>query len=71
MGGERVSLMSSAHATACPRCHARLMFCRSSAPNIDACGFESYSLECTDCKSLLGGIIDPADEALLLAPITR
>lgn len=47
------------------------MFCRSSAPNIDACGFESYSLECTDCKSLLGGIIDPADEALLLAPITR
>jgi hypothetical protein len=43
------------------------MFCRSSTPRIDACGFESYSLECKECGAPLAGIIDPYDEALLFS----
>jgi hypothetical protein len=42
------------------------MFYRNRAPHIDACGFESYSLECEECGTPLAGIIDPFDEALLL-----
>jgi hypothetical protein len=42
------------------------MFYRSDKPHIDECGFESYSLKCRACGSMLAGIIDPADDALLL-----
>jgi hypothetical protein len=51
----------------CPKCDARLNFRRSSHPDIDACGFESYRLECQECGATLGGIIDPVDNALLLS----
>ncbi|HTY55345.1 MAG TPA: hypothetical protein VMB26_09095 [Candidatus Binataceae bacterium] len=57
----------SAHEAAlCPHCHAGLGFRRSQTPNIDACGFESYRLDCRECGAALAGIIDPADDALLL-----
>ncbi len=45
------------------------MFCRSRTPRIDACGFESYSLECQECGARLAGIIDPYDEELLLSEL--
>ncbi len=45
------------------------MFDRSRTPRIDSCGFESYSLECVECGGLLGGIIDPYDETLLLSEL--
>ncbi|MGA3310493.1 MAG: hypothetical protein ABSD08_18065 [Xanthobacteraceae bacterium] len=45
------------------------MFDRSRAPRIDSCGFESYSLDCMECGAPLAGIIDPYDDALLLAEI--
>ena len=51
----------------CPKCQARLVFCRVSNPHIDSGGFESYFLECSECGAWLVGIIDPCDEALLLA----
>ena len=51
----------------CPNCHARLRFHRSPTPDIDACGFESYRLDCRECGAALAGIIDPADDALLLS----
>ena len=51
---------------ACPACGARLTFCRSDAPEIDACGFESYHFACDECGVALAGIIDPFDDALLL-----
>ena len=51
----------------CPKCHARLNFRRSAHPDIDSCGFESYRLECESCGVALAGIIDPADDALLLS----
>jgi hypothetical protein len=35
-------------------------------PHIDEWGFENYSLECKQCGATLAGIIDPADDALLL-----
>lgn len=43
------------------------MFLRGDAPHIDECGFESYSLKCKECGTPLSGIIDPADELLVLS----
>jgi hypothetical protein len=61
------SATTSAHdAVLCPSCHSRLSFHRSPTPDIDACGFESYRLDCRECGAALAGIVDPADEALLL-----
>jgi hypothetical protein len=52
---------------ACPHCRLTFRFYRSSSPHIDECGFESYSLECPRCDAPLRGIIDPADDKLLLS----
>jgi hypothetical protein len=54
---------------ACPHCGAQLMFGRSHTPLIDACGFESYHFHCNACGSALGGVIDPADDTLLLSAL--
>jgi hypothetical protein len=45
------------------------MFYRSRTPRIDSSGFESYSLECKECRARLAGIIDPYDEKLLLSEL--
>ena len=37
--------------------------------DIDACGFESYRFECSECHTALAGIIDPADDALLISQV--
>ena len=50
---------------ACPACAGLIIFCRSETPHIDACGFESYELECRTCRVSLACIIDPFDETLL------
>jgi len=55
---------------ACPRCSAALGLLRSDRPHIDDCGFESYRFECADCGTALVGIIDPADETLLVSERT-
>jgi hypothetical protein len=57
---------AGAYVVACPNCHAQLTALRSSVPVIDACGFESLSLVCEQCGAALAGIVDPADDALLL-----
>jgi len=64
---EELTTVSAAQVIACPACSARLAFHRHSTPHIDACGFESYSLECTDCGAALAGIVDPFDDTLLLS----
>jgi hypothetical protein len=51
----------------CPKCHAVLNFCRSVAPDIDSAGLESYRLDCQECGVALYGVIDPADDALILS----
>ncbi len=51
---------------ACPGCAASLVIYRSNSPQIDECGFESYSLKCRECRSALVGIVDPLDDKLLL-----
>jgi hypothetical protein len=51
----------------CPKCHAHLNFRRSAHAEIDSCGFEIYRLDCRECGAALAGIIDPADDALLLS----
>jgi hypothetical protein len=51
---------------ACPKCDASLKFYKSDKPHIDECGFESYTFKCSACGSMLAGIIDPADDKLLL-----
>jgi hypothetical protein len=55
--------------TACPACDARLVLFRSHPAPIDSCGFESYNLECKQCGTALVGIIDPYDDALLVAKL--
>jgi hypothetical protein len=62
---------STYDAPLCPKCHTRLTFRRTRTPDIDACGFESYRLECRECGAALAGIIDPADNALLLCECDR
>jgi hypothetical protein len=54
---------------ACPTCSARFVFHPSHSPHIDECGFESYTLDCTECRAPLAGIIDPADDTLLVSAI--
>ncbi len=51
---------------ACPVCGAGIAFARSPMPDMDECGFESYRFECKECGAALAGIVDPADDALLL-----
>jgi len=63
------SAISATHVIACPKCTARLTFYRSRTPQIDACGFESYSLECKECGVPFAGIVDPFDDTLLLSEI--
>jgi hypothetical protein len=60
------SNVSKSEKVVCPKCDASLKFYRSEKPHIDECGFESYSFKCSACGSMLVGIIDPADDALLL-----
>jgi len=67
MGAERPNAFEAVHLIGCPKCTARLMFSRNSTPQIDACGFESYSLECKECGVPFVGIVDPFDDTLLLS----
>jgi hypothetical protein len=69
MSGEAPNTTAEAQVIACPRCRAQLMFGRSHTPHIDACGFEGYHLECDACGASLSGVIDPADDALLLSAL--
>jgi DNA-directed RNA polymerase subunit RPC12/RpoP len=62
----KTSNISKSEKVACPKCDASLKFYRSDKPHIDECGFESYSFKCSGCGSMLLGIIDPADDKLLL-----
>jgi hypothetical protein len=62
----KTSNVSKSEKVVCPKCDASLKFYRSDKPHIDECGFESYSLKCRACGLMLIGIIDPADDKLLL-----
>jgi hypothetical protein len=66
---QELTAASAAPVVACPACNAGLVFHRDSAPRIDACGFESYSLECGECGAPLAGIVDPCDDTLLLSEL--
>jgi hypothetical protein len=61
--------LHGAQTIACPKCHARFAFSRSREPFIDACGFESYMLECRECGASLAGIVDPLDDTLLISEL--
>jgi len=63
----RRNRISDVQVMACPRCAARSMLYRTPFGLIDSCGFESYSLECKACGAPLVGIIDPADDILLVS----
>jgi hypothetical protein len=62
----KASNAAKSEKVACPGCAASLMIYRSNNPQIDECGFESYSLTCRACGSALVGIVDPLDDMLLL-----
>jgi hypothetical protein len=55
---------------ACPQCVTQLTFSKSYPSRIDACGFETYSLDCPACAARLECFVDPADEALLFSQTT-
>jgi hypothetical protein len=63
----KIRLARSYQIVACPSCHAKFRFYRSLSPQIDERGFESYNLECTRCDAPILGIVDPADNTLLLS----
>jgi hypothetical protein len=54
----------------CPECVTQLTFSRNNTSRIDACGFETYSLDCPTCAARLECLVDPSDEALLLSKTT-
>jgi uncharacterized protein YbaR (Trm112 family) len=64
---EELTIVSAAQVIACPACNTGFAFHRHSTPHIDACGFESYSLECEKCGAAFAGIVDPLDDTLLLS----
>ena len=53
----------------CPKCKTSSKLFRPTNPQIDSCGFESYSFQCDGCAALLAGIVDPSDDALLVSLI--
>ena len=67
--GEANTMPETEQLIGCPRCSARLRLQRSSSPQMDSCGFETYSLECDQCGAQLVGIIDPVDDQLLLSEL--
>jgi hypothetical protein len=69
MRADQAAEEAAAQVVACPACDARLSLARSRIPSIDACGFESYSLECKRCGAALAGVIDPFDERFLFSEI--
>ena len=62
-----IPLIHGTQIVTCPKCNAEFEFHRSIRPHIDDCGFDSYNLKCDACSASLHGIIDPADEELLLS----
>jgi len=51
----------------CPKCKTCSKLYRPTDPQIDSCGFESYSFHCGGCGIPLAGIIDPCDDELLVS----
>jgi hypothetical protein len=67
----KIPLIHGTQIVTCPKCSAGFEFRRSIRAHIDECGFESYDLECVTCAASLHGIIDPADDKLLLSERER
>jgi hypothetical protein len=65
----KISNVSKSEKVACPQCDASLTLYRSDRPHIDECGFESYTLKCGACGSVLVGIIDPIEDKLLVSVV--
>jgi hypothetical protein len=66
-----IPLIHGTQIVTCPKCNAKFEFRRSIRPHFDECGFESYDLRCVTCSASLHGIVDPADNALLLSEAER
>jgi hypothetical protein len=65
----KTSNVSRSEKIVCPQCDASIKLYRSDKPHIDECGFESYTLKCGVCRSAFVGIIDPADDKLLVTEV--
>jgi hypothetical protein len=50
----------------CPKCNHSVS-CAESEGRFDAEGFESYQIDCAHCRMRRVGVVDPADDALLLS----
>jgi hypothetical protein len=66
---ESAAPVRAARVVICPQCDAQLLFHRSCTPEIDACGFETCRLVCSECAASLAGVIDPFDDAVLLSAL--
>lgn len=67
IAGDRLKPERDTSVAACPRCNVFFKFRSGLMPEIDSCGFESYSFKCRECGAHIAGIVDPADDALLLS----
>jgi hypothetical protein len=66
---EKAAPIRAARVVVCPQCDAQLLFHRSRTPEIDACGFETCRLVCSECAASLAGVIDPHDDAVLVSAL--
>jgi hypothetical protein len=58
--------IASGSIVACPGCDAALEYGGCAKSDVDECGFESYRFRCGTCGAMVVGIVDPADQTLLL-----
>ena len=52
---------------ACPQCVTPLKLSKNHPSRIDACGFETYTVDCSTCLTRLDCFVDPTDDALILS----
>src|SRR5260370_42373805 len=54
-------------AVACPKCKTCSKFWRDRNPQVDRCGFETYSFRCDACGTSFAGLVDPISDELLIS----
>ena len=62
-----IRIHDTAITVTCPNCKTCSKVLKTSIPQIDTCGFESYSFRCDRCESALGGVVNPLDGNLLVS----
>jgi hypothetical protein len=62
-----IGIHDTAIAVACPKCKTCSKFWRDRNPQVDRCGFETYSFRCDACGTSFAGLVDPISDELLVS----